>query len=183
VKIVGRSFLDDVADHGSEPARWAFEGAFTAWSCDDTVAPALTAAARYPEHEREVKLRDFISHATIAAWYLDEAARRVDPYLTAYASSRLVLYAGRAVLAVNRLLFPFHKWFLHEVERASEKPPGFLDDVRALLREPTSELAWRIVAGVQELTGLHPTLGESAASFVRRTEWSWRAGGAPLDES
>jgi nucleotidyltransferase-like protein len=183
VKIVSRSFLDDVAARGSEPARWAFQDAFVVWSRDDGIGTALAAAAAYPEHERDDKLRDFVAHAGIAAWYLDEATRHDDPYLRSYATSRLVLYAGRAVLALNRMLYPFHKWFLHELERAPAKPPGFVDDVRALLQEPAPAPARRMVDAVQEITGLHPTLSESAASFIRRTEWSWRLGGAPLDES
>jgi len=183
VKIVARSFLDEVAARGSEPARWAFEGAFPAWSQDDAIEPALAAAAAYPEHEREDKLRDFVTHAAIASWYLGEAERLGDRYLTSYATSRVVLYAGRAVLAQNRLLYPFHKWFLHQLGRAGERPDGFLDAVDALLREPTAAAAQDLVDGVKDLTGLHPTLGESAASFVRRTEWGWRTGEGPFDES
>jgi hypothetical protein len=183
VKVVPRSFLDEVAEHGSEPARWAFEDAFTAWSRDDRIEAAIRAAAAYPEGEREQKLRDFVGHSIIAAWYLDEAARRDDPYLTQYASTHVVLYVGRAVLAHNRMLFPFHKWFLHELERAPERPPSFMDGVRALLRESATDAARGLVADVQDLTGVRPTIGEAAASFMRRTEWSWRAGGSAFEDS
>jgi hypothetical protein len=183
VKLVGRGFLAEVAERGSEPARWAFEDAFVAWSHGDGIETELAAAAAYPESERDEKLHDFVAHAAIAPWYLGEARRRDDPYLTQYATSHVVLYAGRAVLAHNRRLFPFHKWFLHELERAPERPPRLLDDVRALLRAPDLETAARLVSDVQDFTGIHPTIGESAASFMRRTEWNWRAGGAPLEDS
>lgn len=183
VKIVARSFVDEVAERGSEPARWAFQDAFAAWSCDDGVEEAMAAAATYPEDERERKLHDFSGHAVIAAWYLGEAARRDDPYLTHYASSHVSLYVGRAVLAHNRMLFPFHKWFLTELERAPAKPPGLVGDIRGLLATPTAERAKAIVAAVQDLTGIRPTIGESAASFMRRTEWAWRDGPAPFAES
>jgi hypothetical protein len=36
---------------------------------------------------------------------------------------------------------------------------------------------------VQDLVGRRPELGESAGRFLRRTEWSWRDGTAPLEES
>jgi hypothetical protein len=183
VKIVARSFLDEVAERGSEPARWAFEDAFVASSQDGGIEPALAAACAYPEDEREGKLRDFVGHATIAAWYLGEAERRTDPYLAAYATSRVVLYAGRVVLAHNRLLYPFHKWFLHQLGRAEQKPAGFLDEVDAFLRRPSAVAAQRIAGAVQDLTGLRPTIGESAASFLRRTEWGWRSGAGDFDES
>jgi hypothetical protein len=183
VKVVARSFLDEVAERGSEPARWAFRDTFAAWSCDGGIDAALAAAAAYPEAEREQKLRDFVGHAAIAAWYLGEAEKRGERYLTLYASTRLVLYGGRAVLAWNRRLFPFHKWFLHELGQCAERPDGLDELVAELLEAPTTAAAERLVAAVQGFTGLHPTLGESAASFVRRTEWSWREGGAPFDES
>lgn len=183
VKIVARSFLSEVAERGSEPARWAFEDAFAPWTRDDGIDAALAAAAAYPERERDGKLRDFVGHSVIAAWYLGEATRRNDPYLTQYASTHVALYAGRAVLAHNRMLFPFHKWFLHQLERAPEKPPRMPDDVRELLGAPAVETAHRIVASVEDATGVHPTIGESAASYLRRTEWAWRAGGAPFADS
>jgi hypothetical protein len=183
VKLVAYSFLAEVAESGSEPARWAFQDAFAVWSRDDAIDGALAAAAAYPAAERDQKLRDFVAHAAIAGWYLGEAQKREDPYLTQYATSHLVLYAGRAVLAHNRMLFPFHKWFLHEVERAPERPERLLDQVYELLRSPTSAAASQLVADVQDFTGIHPTMGENAASFMRRTEWSWRAGGAPFEES
>lgn len=183
VKLVTPGFIEEVAERGSEPARWAFRDAFAVWSRDDTMEAALAAAAEYPEAEREEKLRDFVAHAAIAAWYLGEAQKREDPYLTQYASSHLVLYAGRAVLAHNRMLFPFHKWFMSELERAPEKPERLLDLAHELLGAPTGTAAAQLVSDVQDFTGIHPTMGENAASFMRRTEWSWRAGGAPFDES
>jgi Nucleotidyltransferase domain len=183
VKLVARSFLDEVAERGSEPARWAFEDAFVVWSCDDGIEAALAAACAYPEAGVEQRLLDFVSHAAIAAWYVGEGVKRGDPYLTQYAAWHAVLYAGRAVLAHNRRLFPFHKWFMHALERAPERPARLLDDAYALLRAPDLETAKRVAADVQDFTGLHPTISESAASFMRRTEWSWRAGGAPFEDS
>jgi hypothetical protein len=183
VKLVTTAFVAEVAERGSEPARWAFQDAFVVWSGADGIDAALAAAAAYPEAEREQKLWDFVAHAAVAAWYLGESERRNDPYLPLYASSRLVLYAGRAILAHNRMLFPFHKWFLNELGRAPEKPDGLLDLVDELLRAPTTAVASQLVSDVQDFTGIHPTPGENATSFMRRTEWSWRTGGAPFDES
>lgn len=183
VKLVTPSFIEEVAERGSEPARWAFRDAFTVWSRDGSIDVGLAAAAAYPEAEREQKLHDFVAHAAIAAWYLGEAQKRDDLYLTQYASTHLVLYAGRSILAHNRMLFPFHKWFMAELERAPERPAGLLELCHELLRAPTTAAAGQLVTDVQDFTAIHPTIGESAASFMRRTEWGWRAGGAPFSES
>lgn len=183
VKLVTPGFIAEVAERGSDPARWAFRDAFPVWSRDDEIDAALASAAAYPETERMQKLWDFVAHAAIAAWYLGEAEKRDDPYLPQYAVTHLVLYAGRAVLAYNRMLFPFHKWFMTELERAPERPAGMLELARELLRAPTAAAAAQLVSDVQDFTGVHPTMAENAASFMRRTEWSWRAGGAPFPES
>jgi len=43
------------------------------------------------------------------------------------AVSNIVLYGGRALLAYNEMLFPFHKWFLRVLAEAEHKPEGILD--------------------------------------------------------
>lgn len=182
-KLVSPGFLAEVAQRGSEPARWAFEDAFVVFSRVDGLDAALVAAAAYPEDEREQKLDDFVAHAVMATWFLAEAEKRDDPYLTSYAVSRFVLYAGRAVLAHNRRLFPFHKWFLHELRRAPKQPPGLVDGLEELLRAPSRDRADELLASVQDLVGRRPELAESAGRFLRRTEWSWRDGSVPLEES
>jgi predicted nucleotidyltransferase len=183
VKLVSPGFLAEVAERGSEPARWAFTDAFPVWSQVPELDGMLDAASAYPEHERDEKLAQFVKHLVLAAWFLREAAKRADPYLTTYAASKVTLYAGRAVLAYNRLLFPFHKWFMHELRRAPEQPAELLPLIETLLREPRHEDAQRLVETVQQFTGLQPTIRECADAFLLRTEWSWRGGLAPLDES
>jgi len=183
VKVVSEPFFAEVAARGSEPARWALLGAFPAWSRLEEIEAALAAASAYPEAERETKIHDFAAHTAIAAWFLGEAEKRSDRYLAAYASSRLVLWAGRALLAHNRRLYPFHKWFLAEVGRCEELPAGFLARLDRMLAAPDGGLAAELVAVVHDAVGVHPSIAESAASFMRRTEWSWRAGGSAFDDA
>ena len=114
------------------------------------------------------------------AWFHREAAKRDDPYLTAYASSHVALYTGRAILAYNRMLYPSHKWFMTMLERAPLRPPDLLDQIRAVLDDPTAAKAEALTAGVADVVGIELTMQEAASRFTEQTEWSWRYGPPPL---
>lgn len=182
-KLISRELIGAVAERGSEPARWAFADAIVAFARDPELAWFVEAAGRYPEPERDEKLRDFVGHAQLMRWFQAQAERRSDRYLAAYAASRLVLYAGRAILAHNRMLYPFHKWFLTILERAPSRPPDLLELIGAVLDEPTVVNADRLLEPVVATVGVEVTPAEAASRFTERTEWSWRFGRPPLDDS
>jgi len=182
-KAISRAFLAEVADHGSEPARWAFADAIVVFAREPGLEELVRAAGSYPEAGRGEKLRDFYGHALLMSWFQGEAAKRDDRYLAAYASTRCALYAGRAILAHNRLLYPFHKWFTAMLERAPERPPDLLERMTLLLDEPSVAHADALTASVGEVVGIDVTLAEAASRFTERTEWNWRHGPPPLDES
>lgn len=182
-KVISPSFIDEVALHGSEPARWAFEDALVAFSRVDGIEKRIAAAATYPEQERDEKLRDFIAHVMLMGWFMPEAEKRHDRYLASFAASRLALYAGRTVLALNHLLYPHHKWFLWQLERAPRKPGDLLAQIDALLAAPNSETAGPLAASVTAFAGLEMPMSEAVSRFMRRSEWNWRDGRPPLEDS
>jgi predicted nucleotidyltransferase len=182
-KYISRGFLAEVIERGSEPARWAFTDAIVRFSRAPDIEELVRSAGAYPEAERDEKLRNFLGHAVLLNWFHREAAKRDDRYLAAYASSRLALYTGRAILAHNRMLYPFHKWFTTMLERAPLRPPDLLDQIRGLLDEPTAARAEALTAAVSEAVGIELTIEEAASRFTEQTEWSWRHGRPPLDES
>lgn len=182
-KYISRSFISEVAERGSEPARWAFADAIVVFSRTEELEELLGRAGAYPEEQRDEKVRNFLSHAMLMTWFHSEAAKRDDVYLAAYASSRLALYAGRTILAHNRLLYPFHKWFTTILERAPLRPPDLLQLMAAVLAEPTESNAQALTAAVVATVGVEPSIAEASSRFTEQTEWSWRYGRPPLDES
>jgi predicted nucleotidyltransferase len=182
-KVIALSFIDEVAARGSEPARWAFEDAFVAFSRVEGLEARIAAAAAYPEQERGEKLRDFASHVMLMEWFMREAGKRHDRYLAVFAGSRLALYAGRTVLALNRMLYPYHKWFLHQLGRAPSKPDGLLMQIDALLAAPGVETAADLVLSVTSFARLELTMQEAVSRFTRRSEWNWRFGPPPLEDA
>lgn len=182
-KYISREFLAEVVERGSEPTRWAFADAVVVFSRVPDLEELVRSAGAYPEAGHDEKLRNFLGHAMLMTWFHSEAAKRDDRYLAAYASSRLALYAGRAILAHNRMLYPFHKWFTSVLGRAPLRPPDLLEQIRALLDEPTAARAQALASAVSDVVGIQLTIEEAASRFTEQTEWSWRHGRPPLDES
>ncbi|MHB8059343.1 MAG: hypothetical protein ACYDHO_00725 [Gaiellaceae bacterium] len=182
-KVISPSFIEEVARRGSEPARWAFEDAFVAFSRSEGMEERIAAAAAYPEPEREEKLRDFVAHTMLMEWFMGEAEKRHDRYLASFAGSRLALYGGRTVLALNRLLYPHHKWFLWQLKRAPRKPEGLLAQIDALLAAPSVETAGELSSNVTAFAALEMPMAEAVSRFMRRSEWNWRDGSPPLEDA
>src|SRR5579885_165604 len=74
-KIIDMAFLQDVADHGSEPARAAFLNAIVAYSRIPELDALLARLPVYPEQERAAKIRAFAGHMTLLYWYVGEAEK------------------------------------------------------------------------------------------------------------
>jgi predicted nucleotidyltransferase len=181
-KLVTRDFLREVAARGSEPARWAFRDAFVTYTRDPEVPELVRWAAAYPEDGVEERLRTFIAYLLIHVWFMGEADKRGDPYLATYAASKVTLFAGRAVLAHNRALYPFHKWFLRELERLGDRPPELLDLIHGVLREPVQPRARELADCVTAFCGVELEPLEPAERFLAATEWSWRDGRASPED-
>lgn len=182
-KYVSAGFVREVAERGGEPARWAFADAIVAFSREPELDELIRAAAAYPEEGHDEKVRDLLAHVTLMTWFAGEAEKRSDRYLAAYAASKLVLYAGRAVLAHNRLLFPFHKWLTAVLRRAPVQPEGLFEQIDSLVAAPGPDPARALATSVEQLLGVEVPLREAASRFATRTEWSWRCERPPLDDN
>src|SRR5512143_1047394 len=121
-KIVDVAFLEEVADRGSEPARSAFENVIVAYSQVPHLADLLGRISTYPEAGHADKTRSFYAQLLAMQWYVGEAEKRENRYLMMHTASELVLFGGRMILAHNRLLYPYHKWFLRRLQAAPHKP-------------------------------------------------------------
>jgi predicted nucleotidyltransferase len=181
-KYLSPSFLDAVERRGSEPARYAFAGAQVLMSQTVGLAEQLERIARYPVAEQISRLQRFHGQLQAWHWYSGQAALRGNDYLASLAASKLSLFGGRLVLAHNELLYPYHKWFMRVLEQAPDKPPGLVDAMRALCREPSAAAAsafYELVNGFRAW----PTGGVGwGEHFIRDTELTWLDGRAAIDE-
>lgn len=181
-KYVNRAFIETVAERGTEPARAAFTGALVPWTVIDDLPALVARAATYPDEGRDERMATFWAQVQTMQWYVGEADKRDDPYLRAWAASRLALFACRLVLAHNRVLFPYHKWLLRAVdEHAIEKPDGFVALVRDATASPGAASAEALVLALL-LFHDWPSAGNWSSRFVLDTEWAWLKGQVGPDE-
>ena len=68
------------------------------------------------------------------------------------AFSNMVLNGGRAILAYNELLFPYHKWFLRVLENAPQKPDNLMSLIYRLIEERSPEAAADLVKAIDGFT-------------------------------
>ncbi len=179
-KVMSLPFLEEIADRGSEPARAAFVGARILSSRVPELQDLLERVTAYPEAERDDKIRSFYAHFLTYYWYLSEAERRNDRYLLLRSATDFALFAGRLILAHNRILFPYHKWFMHVLRQAPEQPEGLIDALERLLAEPCLESANPVLGGVMNFREWGPPTHEAPARFMEDSEWNWRDGRAPV---
>lgn len=182
-KIVDMQFLRDAAEHGSEPARAAFVHSFLGYSHLPELADLLPRIPVYQEQDRLAKMRSFYSQVAVFNWYMGDGEKRQDPYLQSQAAAHMTFYGGRLILAYNRVLYPYHKWFLYELEHAEHKPEHFVELLRTLVSQPAREHAQ---AFFDALTSFHdwgvPQGLEILVQFARDAEWNWRDGRPPLQD-
>ena len=181
-KYVSPGYLDEVSLRGSEPSRFAFKGAKVLFSRLEGLEGRIAGAARYPVEVQADRIARFAAQVEAWTWMAGEAERKGDSYLLATAASRVALFGGRMLLAHNRVLYPFHKWFLRSLEQAPDKPEGIVELIRAVTAQPTAEG----VRAISEAVLGHRDWARGAIDwpnhFIRDTEQSWMRDAAAVED-
>jgi hypothetical protein len=180
--IVDLGMLADLAERGPEPARYAFTGAFAPYSRVPKLDALLQQIPVYPEHERAEKLISFASQLPVHLAYLKLGEYSGNSYLLAETAVELVRFGGRLILAHNRMLYPSRKWFMRELARAPEQPPGLLDLAERLIQTPSIAHAQAFCDAVLSFAPWPQPPEGTMARFQRDRELHWRSGPAPLGE-
>jgi hypothetical protein len=180
-KVISLGVLEAAAERGSEPMRSSFTGSSVVHSTIGDIQPLVDRIAVYPEPNRARNMRDFYSQFALnAAYFGPQAMKRSDSFLLAQSLSNVVLYAGRLLLAYNRVLFPCPKQLLATVATCSHKPEGFLELTEALLREPSPEALANYQTLVSAFTDWGLPDAELLTVFLELDEWRWLEHEPPL---
>lgn len=113
---------------------------------------------------------------------MNEADRHDNLYTKTRAASQLVFYVGRLILAHNRVLYPYHKWLLHYLEKCEKKPTWLLEQMDAVLQKPNMDSALRLFHSVCDFHHWGITDLEAYTWFMKNVEWSWMDGNIPLED-
>lgn len=119
--------------------------------------------------------------AFIQNWMMGEAERLGNIYTKTHAASQLALYCGRLILAYNRVLFPYHKWFLHYLRKCENKPPNFEENIKALLKAPNTKNASTLFQSIQNFKNWGVSDLEAYDWFMKNVEWGWMEGNNSIE--
>ncbi len=171
-----------IAQDGSEPARFAFEGVWAVYTKIEDLDPLLRQIVRYPAEGKAQNMARFHAQFQAWKWYCGEAIKQSNQYLLNHSVSNLILFAGRLVLAYNEVLYPYHKWFLRVLAEAPEQPDGLMGHIDGLLHSPTAEH----VAALDDCLKSFCEWGDPDESwpniFIRDSELNWMTGNVPVGD-
>ena len=182
-KYSTRSFVRQVMEKGSEPARFAFAGSQVLFSKIDGFAEDIRNAAQYPQAGKAERIKRFYAQFEAWHWYCGEALRLNNKYLLGTSVSKFVLFSGRLILAHNELLYPYHKWFLKVLEGAKDKPDDLLESIHAFNENPVTE---NIEVLYEKIKSFQPWIEGDFISwptqFMLDSELNWRDSTTPVDD-
>jgi len=181
-KYLGESYLQQVAEKGSEPARFAFQDARVLISRTEGLDERLRMITRYPVEGKAERARRFYAQFEAWNWYVNEALKLPDRYLLGLSVSKLVLFGGRLILTHNEVLYPYHKWFLRALAGTKEKPPALLESIETLYQETSAENVRRFYELVKGYRDWGVPETGWPAQFMLDSELNWLTGAAPVDD-
>ncbi len=178
IKYVSPSLMARVKAEGSEPARFAYDGASLVFSRNDSLAGLLGGIARYPVERKHDNLKRFFAQFKAWNWYCGEAAKNDNAYLLMLSITNLILFGGRLLLAENEVLYPSHKWFLKVLAGVDQKPEGLMALIDDLLAARDMAKVERLYDGIANFRQW-PDASWSH-QFMIDSELNWMAGRTPV---
>jgi hypothetical protein len=183
-KYMDEAFLRLVAERGSEPARYAFDGVRILFSHLPGLEELLASITRYPVAGKADRIARFAAQLVGWRWFFSEGEKKANAYLRQLAIQRVVLFSCRIVLAENELLYPFHKWMLRVTLAAPRQPDGFGASIDRLLASPDFALVDAHCRATLAFAGLdHDAVNATwGGNFLRDTELRWMSDAAAIED-
>ncbi|QUI20851.1 nucleotidyltransferase domain-containing protein [Vallitalea pronyensis] len=180
-KYISVSFMEKVAEMGSEPARFAFDGAVILYSKIKNLQGLIQKITQYPVEKKESNIKRFYAQFEAWRWYSYEAFKHDNAYLLNHAVSNLILFGGRLILAYNEVLYPYHKWFLRILNEVKEKPENIMALIDELLTHKNQETIDGFYECIRDFTEWDES-GFNASQFVMDSELNWMTGHTPVSD-
>lgn len=178
IKCTSFSQMERVRDQGSEPARFAFEGAVPVVTRDDRLEKLIADITRYPIEKKHENMKRFFAQLQAWKWYCGEALKHDNAYLLSTSVNNLILFGGRMILAENEVLYPYHKWFLRVLDGVTDKPADLMTLIDALLVHPQATDIERLFGAVSGFRAW-PSVSWSN-QFMADSELNWITGHTPV---
>jgi hypothetical protein len=137
--------MREIREHGNEIARWAFYRAQIIFSRDEEIDQLVKQILAYPEAGRNRRMESFYSQIHYHFSFFEFAYYSETKYLIYETATKMILSAGRLILADNRMLYPNRKRFFSELQKAQDQPAGLCEAMLAFLDRPTIEAGQKII--------------------------------------
>ncbi|MDE7322173.1 MAG: nucleotidyltransferase domain-containing protein [Lachnospiraceae bacterium] len=119
IKYMTKSFLEDAAKKGSEPARNAFINARVLFTKDADIPQLVEKIPIFQKQEKEEKMRSFYADFWLNYYYFLKSCP-LDGYMKLHAVNEVLYSIYRMVLQEHEILFPCNRRLEESVERISE---------------------------------------------------------------
>ncbi|MFC6334209.1 nucleotidyltransferase domain-containing protein [Paenibacillus septentrionalis] len=179
-KIISPSFIKQVAEFGSEPAKFAFQDAFLTYSNIDGLQQLVTAAAKYPVDKKEENMQKFYAQFETWKWYYYEGLKRDNRLLIDHSLTQYLFFAGRLILAYNEILFPSYKWFLKALQEVPSKPKDLMTDIDQVLEKRTPEAVEKLYKSIVEFHNWYAAEHHWTVQFMVDSQLNWQDGPVPV---
>ena len=183
-KFMDLPFLRLVAERGSDPILYAFEGNRVLFSRVPELEALLAQIVRYPAADQAERARRFAAQLLAWRWYYREGVRLENAYLLTLAVQKLTLFTCRLVLTQNALLYPYHKWLRRVTLSAPHQPDDLAGRLDRLLQAHSWPLVDEHVRAMLAFAGLDFAASDATwpGYFMRDTELRWMDGEPPIDD-
>ena len=181
-KYTTAEFIGQVAQRGSEPARFAYADARLIFCRDESISDLIVSAARYPVADKIERIIRFNAQLEAWHWFVSEAVKHDNTYLLNLAIQKLVLFGGRMLLAHNEQLYPYHKWFLRVLQGVPDRPADLMDRIAAMYAQPGLETAESFYQCVRGFRTWEARPGSWGNQFMLDSELNWMTGPTPIDD-
>jgi hypothetical protein len=174
IKLVTLDYLDQAARRGDDPCRASFESARVVWSTIDDLEERLARILDVSEESWLHREAAFMAHARLQNWYfLPQAFDQGNAFLLHHAAVHLVMAAGRALLALNRVLFKAPKYLERTVAELRRSPDGYAQLASDVLANPTPATASALMNALEEFHSWPLSPAETLSRYVEDNELSW----------
>lgn len=181
-KYISLDFMNKVAYNGSEPARFAFDGTFIAFSKIEGLQELINKIAKYPINQKDENIKRFLAQVNAWNWYFYEAKKHENEYLINHSISNLILFGGRLILAYNERLYPYHKWFLRVLQEVKFKPENIIENINNVLNKKDTDSIETFYNCIVNFTEWGFSDLDWASQFMADSELNWLEGKAPISD-
>ncbi len=181
-KVIDIDLLERVSQHGSDPARYAFKDNRILFSKSDNLPELLSVISAFPKSKIEERRKRFASQLLAWKWFYSEGIKKGNKYLIFLSIQKIALFSSRIILNENELLYPYHKWMLEEVKKASQKPSGFMGKLDALFDAHTLEKVNDFCTEVLSFIDFNEKTVDWPNYFLKDSEQNWTEHEPPVDD-